>query len=156
MQNRMKLWMLGAVCALQAFLAAACGAMPAGLETVTAAPTTAATGTATADPAPGTYRTITAAAARDWLLRDSQVLLLDVRTQEEYQAGRIAGSKLLPYDEIASRQPELPADHSVPIIVYCRTGRRSEIAARELLQLGYTAVYDLGGIGSWPYPTVKD
>lgn len=101
----------------------------------------------------GQYQTITPEAAREWLAKDSKVVLLDVRTVEEYAEMRIPDSQLLPYDEIADRQSELPADKNTPIIVYCRTGRRSELAAQSLLELGYTSVYDLGGIQDWPYET---
>lgn len=103
----------------------------------------------------GQYQTITAEAARDWLAKDSKVVLLDVRTAEEFAEMRIPNSQLLPYDEIIDRQSELPADKNTPIIVYCRTGRRSELAALSLLELGYTSVYDLGGIQDWPYETIS-
>jgi phage shock protein E len=101
----------------------------------------------------GQYQTITPEAARDWLAKDSKVVLLDVRTAEEYAESRIPGSQLLPYDEIVNRVSELPVDKNTPIIVYCRTGRRSELAALSLLELGYTSVYDLGGIQDWPFDT---
>jgi rhodanese-related sulfurtransferase len=101
----------------------------------------------------GTYRTISPDGARSLLQKDSAAVLLDVRTPEEYAAGRIPGSRLLPLDEIKARAGELPADQSVPLIVYCRTGRRSAEAAAILLELGYTEVFDLGGIVNWPYET---
>lgn len=103
----------------------------------------------------GQYQTITPESARDWLAKDSKIVLLDVRTAEEYAEKRIPNSQLLPYDEIFNRESELPADKNTPIIVYCRTGRRSEIAAQSLLKLGFTAVYDLGGIQDWPYETIS-
>jgi len=82
------------------------------------------------------------------------VLLLDVRTAEEFAAGHIPGSQLLPYDEIIARVEELPADRQTPIIVYCRSGRRSAIAAETLAGLGFGEIYDLGGIQDWPFATV--
>ncbi len=88
------------------------------------------------------------------LLETQGVVLLDVRTPEEFAEGHIEGAQLLPYDEIAARTDELPADKDTTIVVYCRSGRRSAIAAEELADMGYTAVYDLGGIQSWPYDTV--
>jgi len=83
------------------------------------------------------------------------VVLLDARTQEEYDEGHIESATLLPYDAIAADSAALPADKDATIIVYCRSGRRSAIAARMLADLGYTRIYDLGGIQSSPYKTVK-
>ena len=101
-------------------------------------------------------RLITPSDAKTMLENDPDVLLLDVRTVEEYAAGHIAGSQLLPYDEIESRADELPADRQKPVIIYCRSGRRSAIAAETLASLGFTEIYDLGGIQDWPYETVVD
>ncbi|HAL74437.1 MAG TPA: rhodanese-like domain-containing protein [Clostridiales bacterium] len=98
---------------------------------------------------------ISPADAKAMLESNPDVLLLDVRTPEEYAAGHIAGSVLLPYDQIEGRAGELPADKAAPIIVYCRTGRRSAIAAEVLAGLGYSKIYDLGGIQDWPYDIVK-
>jgi phage shock protein E len=118
-------------------------------------PTTATTATTAPESTnAAAVRKISPPDAKAKLAENPQILLLDVRTAEEYETGHIEGSKLLPYDEIESRAGELPADKQNPIIVYCRTGRRSAIAADTLLRLGYTTVYDLGGIQDWPYPTV--
>jgi phage shock protein E len=92
--------------------------------------------------------------AKLMLANNPKVLLIDVRTADEFAAGHIAGSKLLPYDEIIARTSELPTDPQTPIIVYCRSGRRSAIAAETLVGLGFTEIYDLGGIQDWPYETV--
>jgi rhodanese-related sulfurtransferase len=89
------------------------------------------------------------------LMESEDVLLLDVRTQEEYAEAHIEGAKLLPYDEISERTDELPADKDMAIIVYCRSGSRAATAGRTLVGLGYTQVYNLGGISSWPYGTVS-
>lgn len=123
--------------------------------TSTAATTSATAATQATTATAGAYRQISAEDARDWLAKDEGVLLLDVRTEDEYKEIRIPGSQLLPYDEIIARKGELPADLDTPIIVYCRSGRRSAIAAETLLGLGYTEVYDLGGIQDWPYETEK-
>ncbi len=77
----------------------------------------------------------------------SSVLLLDVRTSEEYADGHIPGSVLKPYDEIADSFVEV--DKSRPVAVYCRSGRRSAIAVETLRGMGYTNVWDLGGITGW-------
>ena len=93
--------------------------------------------------------------AKAMLDADENVTLLDVRTQEEYDEGHIEGAILLPYDTITASSIGLPADKASAVIVYCRSGRRSAIAAETLLSLGFTNVYDLGGIQSWPYETVS-
>jgi len=93
--------------------------------------------------------------AKAKLENNQNVLLLDVRTAEEYAAGHIPDSVLLPYDQIKARADELPADKTTPIIVYCRSGNRSAVAAAVLADLGYTEIYDLGGIQDWPYDIVK-
>jgi phage shock protein E len=131
---------------LTAVLTAACRAPAA---------TTPSTGTqpVTTQPA-GAVQKISPADARE-MLKDTRTVLLDVRTAEEYAESHIPGSRLMPYDEISNRIADLPKDKSTPIIVYCRTGRRSALAAETLHGLGYTAVFDLGGLQDWPYETVK-
>ena len=97
------------------------------------------------------YRRISAAEAHEMMERESTFILLDVRTMEEYQENRIPGSILIPDFELSSRaESELP-DKNALILVYCRSGRRSEDAANELVAMGYTNVYDIGGILDWPF-----
>ena len=89
------------------------------------------------------------------MIGESNLILLDVRTEEEFAAEHIEGALLIPDDEIAERATaELP-DKNATIIVYCRSGGRSQKAAEALAQLGYTKVYDMGGILDWPFETVK-
>lgn len=90
-------------------------------------------------------------------MMDGDTVVLDVRTQEEFEDGHIQGALLLPYDTItAETAEELLSDKTKTILVYCRTGRRSEIAAKALIELGYTSVYDFGGITSdWNGKVVK-
>ncbi len=78
---------------------------------------------------------------------DSAVVLLDVRTAEEYAAGRIPGAILAPYDQLASSFSE--ADKNRPIVVYCRSGNRSGIAMKTLRSMGYLNLSDFGGISNW-------
>jgi rhodanese-related sulfurtransferase len=80
-------------------------------------------------------------------------LLLDVRTAEEYRAGHIPGAALSPYDELAKsfREP----DKGRPIVVYCRSGRRSAIAKETLAGMGYTNISDFGGLSNWKGPLEK-
>lgn len=100
------------------------------------------------------YLKITPEEAKD-LIGKEGVVLLDVRTEEEYGQGYIPGAVLLPVDEISKKAAEVLKDKGETIIVYCRTGRRSANASGELADMGYTKVYDLGGIVSWPYETAK-
>lgn len=79
--------------------------------------------------------------------RGASALLLDVRTAEEYAAGHIPGAELLPYDEIRSRFAE--PDKARPIVVYCRSGRRSAIARSTLMEMGYRNVSDFGAVSRW-------
>jgi rhodanese-related sulfurtransferase len=99
---------------------------------------------------------ITPKAARDLLAKDKNAILVDVRTLEEFVAGRIPASVLLPYDQIdATTAAKTIGPKDRAVIVYCRSGRRSQIAAAALKSLGYSRVYDLGSIGAWPYGTIQ-
>ena len=74
---------------------------------------------------------------------------LDVRTPEEFAEGHIAGAVLLPYDQVEQKATSMLPEKEKPIIVYCRSGRRSAIAADALRGLGYKDVKDFGGISRW-------
>ena len=100
------------------------------------------------------YHKITAAQAKKMMDEGQPYILLDVRTDEEWEEKRINGSVLIPDYEIRDRVPEELPDKNVLILVYCRSGRRSADASRELIDMGYTNVYDFGGIIDWPYETV--
>lgn len=88
-------------------------------------------------------------------LQNEEILLLDVRTDFEYADGHIPGSELLPYDLIPDQMETLYPDKEQTIFVYCRSGNRSETAANSLVELGYSNVFDLGGIINWPYDIEK-
>lgn len=83
-----------------------------------------------------------------------QVVIVDVRTQEEYDAGHIENALLIPNEGITQAPAELP-DKDAVILVYCRSGNRSAQASKKLADLGYTQVYDFGGIIDWPYAVVQ-
>ncbi|HZK21801.1 MAG TPA: rhodanese-like domain-containing protein [Oscillospiraceae bacterium] len=99
------------------------------------------------------YKTITAKEAKEKIDGDSEVIVLDVRTKEEYVISHIGGAILIPYDTITDKKPDLLPNLDAEILIYCRSGRRSAIAAEALIELGYTNVYDFGGIIDWNYET---
>lgn len=100
------------------------------------------------------YKKITSEQAKK-MLDTKQVILLDVRTQSEFDEGHIENAVLIPYTEINQKAPSMLPDKNKKILVYCRSGRRSEIASRELVKMGYSDVYDFGGITDWKYEIVK-
>ena len=102
-----------------------------------------------------TYEQISGAEAKALMDSESGYIIIDARTQEEYDEGHIPSAILIPEYEIADRaEAELP-DKNQLILVYCRSGRRSKIAAEELVKLGYTNVKEFGGIIDWEYEIVK-
>jgi len=102
------------------------------------------------------YMNITAHEAKEIMDNQTGYVILDVRTQEEYDSGHIPGAILIPDYEISTRaEAELP-DKDQLILVYCRSGRRSKNAAEALVQLGYTNIREFGGIIDWPYEVVTD
>lgn len=101
------------------------------------------------------FNNITPEEANERLERDKGIILLDVRTKEEYKNGHIKGSMLIPVDNLKTEAENKLKDKDSPIFVYCRSGNRSVTAANLLVDLGYTNVYNLGGINNWPYEVVK-
>jgi len=102
------------------------------------------------------YHKITAEQAKALMDDGKLYTLVDVRTEDEFKAGHIAGAKRIPDTEIKDRAAtELP-DKGARILVYCRSGVRSAGAAHTLVDLGYTNVYDMGGIINWSYGTVTN
>ena len=101
------------------------------------------------------YDQISGAEAKALMDSENGYIIIDARTQSEYDEGHIPGTILIPEYEISDRaEKELP-DKNQLILVYCRSGRRSKIAAEELVKLGYTNVKEFGGIIDWEYETVK-
>lgn len=97
------------------------------------------------------YVNITAVEARKIMDTETDYVILDVRTQEEYDQGHIPGAVLIPDYEIKARAEKVLPDKDQLILVYCRSGRRSKNAARILVELGYTNIMEFGGILDWPY-----
>ena len=102
------------------------------------------------------YKKISAADAKARMDSGDEMIILDVRTKEEFDAGHIAGAILVPNETIIDEQPELLPDLDAEILVYCRSGNRSAQAAKKLIAMGYTNVADFGGIIDWPYEVVTD
>ena len=90
------------------------------------------------------------------LLDAGKAVAVDVREPDEYAVGHIPGAKLLPLGEVNSRAAEVLPEKEATGLVYCRTGRRSAEAVQKLDALGYSNLYDLGGILSWPYEIEGD
>ena len=97
------------------------------------------------------YVYITAEEAKQIIDTKEGYIILDVRTQEEYDQGHIPGAVLISHEEIAEKAEEVLTDKDQLILVYCRSGRRSKIAAEALVELGYTNIKEFGGIIDWPY-----
>lgn len=87
--------------------------------------------------------------------KDTSILLLDVRTREEYALGHIEGAVNIPLQELEESAEEELDDKEQTIYLYCRSGVRTLSAASILEELGYNKVYDIGGIIAWPYEIVK-
>ena len=102
-----------------------------------------------------TYEQISGAEAKALMDSESGYIIIDARTWSEYDEGHIPGAILIPEYEIADRAEKALPDKKQLILVYCRSGRRSKIAAEELVKLGYTNVKEFGGIIDWEYEIVK-
>ena len=103
--------------------------------------------------ADGSYQQITQEEAKE-MMDTQEVIILDVREQDEYDSGHIPGAVLLPVGII----DETTAAEAIPekdstLLVYCRSGNRSKTASSKLADLGYTNIYEFGGINTWPYDT---
>ena len=101
------------------------------------------------------YEQITAENAKKIMDSGEEHIILDTREQDEFDEGHIAGAILIPYTEIEHKAKEMLPDKDKLILVYCRSGRRSKIAAESLAKLGYTNVKEFGGIIDWPYEIEK-
>ena len=102
------------------------------------------------------YHKISAEEAYEMMVSQEVVVVVDVRTREEYESGHIENVVLVPNESIGSEMPEALPDKEATLLVYCRSGRRSKDAAQKLLKLGYQSVYDFGGVIDWPYELVKE
>ena len=103
--------------------------------------------------AAGSYQQITQEEAKE-MMDNQEVIILDVREQDEYDGGHIPGAMLLPVGMINEETAAgvIPGKDAT-VLVYCRSGNRSKTASSTLADLGYTDIYEFGGINTWPYET---
>ena len=101
------------------------------------------------------YQQITQEVAKE-MMDTQEVVILDVREQHEYDSGHIPGAVLLPVGTITEDTAAAVIDElDTVVLVYCRSGNRSKTASQALADLGYTNVYEFGGINDWPGKTVS-
>ena len=99
------------------------------------------------------YQQITQEEAKE-MMDSQEVIILDVREQGEYDSGHILGAVLLPVGTIdETTAAEVIPEKDSTVLVYCRSGNRSKTASSTLAELGYTNIYEFGGINTWPYET---
>lgn len=95
------------------------------------------------------YTRITQETAKEMMSRDDGHVIVDVRRQDEYNAGHIPGAILIPNEEISTSPPAALPDLNQIVLIYCRSGNRSKQAAQKLFDMGYTNIYEFGGINDW-------
>lgn len=101
--------------------------------------------------ADGSYQQITQEKAKE-MMDTQEVIILDVRERDEYDSGHIPGAVLLPVGTIdGDTAAEVIPEKDSTVLVYCRSGNRSKTASSALAELGYTNIYEFGGINTWPY-----
>lgn len=99
----------------------------------------------------GSYRRISQEEARERMNREN-VIILDVRELSEFEEGHIPGAVLLPVGTITKdTAAAVIPDFDTEVLVYCRSGNRSQTASSALAELGYRNIYEFGGIRTWPY-----
>jgi rhodanese-related sulfurtransferase len=99
------------------------------------------------------YMCITPQEAKKIMDTQEGYVILDTRTEEEYETGHIPGAIVISHEQIKEKAEQVLTDKDQLILVYCRSGRRSKLAAQDLVDLGYTNVKEFGGIIDWPYET---
>lgn len=103
----------------------------------------------------GTFTKISAQDAKKIMDEEKNIIILDVRTEDEYSSGHIENSILISVDDIKSKAESILKEKDQKILIYCRTGNRSNVALKKLKEMGYTNLYDFGGINSWEYGLVN-
>lgn len=101
------------------------------------------------------YKTLSQEEAKSNLDSNTDILLVDVREIGEYNSGHIEGAELIPLAEVGYTFDEMDIEKNQTIYVYCRSGQRSGVAAAMLSEYGFTDVYNIGGVLTWPYDLVQ-
>ena len=107
-------------------------------------------------PAKTGYQQISQTEARRIMDEEEGFIIVDVRRQDEYDAGHIPGAVLIPNESIDKTPPEELPDLDQTILVYCRSGNRSKQASQKLADMGYTDIREFGGIYTWPGEITKE
>ncbi len=102
------------------------------------------------------YTQISQETAKEMMAQDDGHVVVDVRRQDEYDAGHIPGAIMISNESIGTEQPEELPDLDQVILIYCRSGNRSKQAAQKLADMGYTNVYEFGGINTWTGEVVTE
>ena len=103
-----------------------------------------------------TYQQITQEEAEEMMRADDGHIIVDVRRQDEFDSGHIPGAILIPNESIGTECPKELPDLNQIIMIYCRSGRRSKEASQKLADMGYTHIYEFGGIIDWTGEVVKE
>lgn len=107
-------------------------------------------------PTSAEFGTMTSEEAYDFLqTSDAIVMVIDVRSIEEFRSGHVRGAISLPLEDIEEEMSNITKDKSTTILVICRSGVRSQAASQIIADLGFVNVYDIGGILSWPGDVVQ-
>jgi len=102
------------------------------------------------------YTQISQEEAKEMMKQDDGHVIVDVRRQDEFEAGHIPGAICVPNESIGTKQPEELPDLDQILLIYCRSGNRSKQAAQKLFAIGYTNVYEFGGIMDWTGEVVTE
>lgn len=103
-----------------------------------------------------TYIQIDQEKAKEMMAVNDGHVIVDVRRADEYAAGHIPGAILIPNESIGTEKPEQLPDKDQIILIYCRSGNRSKQAAQKLADMGYTNIYEFGGINTWTGEVVSE
>lgn len=101
------------------------------------------------------FEIISQQAAWELMQKPGDYVIVDVRNEDEYATGHIPNAVLVPLPKLAAVAAEKLPDKEQLLLVYCRSGRRSKLAAKQLADMGYTQIKEFGGINTWPYAVVK-
>ncbi len=102
------------------------------------------------------YQTINAEEAKAIIDTEEDIVILDVRTKTEFDAGYIPNAMLIPDAQLKEEVEMRIPDKDTKILIYCRSGNRSAKSAKLLVEMGYTNVFDFGGIINWSYDIITD